>query len=252
LIKALAAEHDEDWRSLHRAALVADRKRKWEQRRRRASGEIVGFSQEVGNNDALSGSEDLPIPEAVTCLWDAVKRALAANDHPSPRRIDRMATTAGLELSGATIEGWFKTWSIVPTWDKFDALIKALAAEHDEDWRSLHRAALVADRKRKSEQRRQSEQRRRELASQQHVLEQLESMAPGGFLDLRHLGLHEIPELVFTHKRASEIAVLELSQNRMTSLPVDRFKKLPLLQKLNLRMTLSASFQAQRSPNANS
>jgi tetratricopeptide (TPR) repeat protein len=83
-----------------------------------------------------------------------VKEALAANEDPPPRRIERMATTVGLELAASTVAGWFETWSVVPTWEKFDALIKALAAEHDEDWRSLYRAALIADRQRKREERR--------------------------------------------------------------------------------------------------
>ena len=97
----------------------------------------------------MDDPEVVPTPEEVTRLWRCVKRALAANDDPQPRRIERMATAAGVELAASTIEGWFKTWSVVPAWEKFDALIKALAAEHDEDWRSLHRAALAAHRERK-------------------------------------------------------------------------------------------------------
>lgn len=65
-----------------------------------------------------------------------------------------MAASVDLELAASTVAGWFATWSVVPAWEKFDALIKALAAEHDEDWRSLHRAALIADRQRKREERR--------------------------------------------------------------------------------------------------
>lgn len=106
---------------------------------------------------SVTGSESLAVPEAVTNLWNCVKKALAANEDPSPRRIDRMATAAGLELAGSTVAGWFKTWSVVPAWEKFEVLIKALAAEHDEDWRSLHRAALTADRQRKREERRRKE-----------------------------------------------------------------------------------------------
>ncbi|MDQ3886766.1 MAG: NB-ARC domain-containing protein, partial [Actinomycetota bacterium] len=71
-----------------------------------------------------------------------------------------MATAAGVELAASTIEGWFKTWSVVPAWEKFEALIKALAAEHDQDWRSLHRAALTADRERKREDRQRKRQHR--------------------------------------------------------------------------------------------
>ncbi|MCA1602321.1 MAG: tetratricopeptide repeat protein [Acidobacteria bacterium] len=97
----------------------------------------------------MDDPEAVPTPEAVMHLWRCVKRALAANEDPSPRRIERLATAAGVELAASTIEGWFKTWSVVPAWEKFDALIKALAAEHDEDWRSLHRAALAAHRERK-------------------------------------------------------------------------------------------------------
>lgn len=98
-------------------------------------------------------SDEGPPPEPVTYLWDCVKDALAANGHPAPSRIDRMAAAAGLELAESTISGWFKTWSVVPAWEKFDVLIKALGAERDEDWRSLHGAALIADRKRKKESR---------------------------------------------------------------------------------------------------
>jgi len=98
-----------------------------------------------------------PVPEEVAHLWDRVKRALQANEEPTPRQIDRMATTAGLELAESTVAGWFRTWSVVPAWEKFDALTKALGAEQDEDWRSLHRKALVADRERKKKQRRQTE-----------------------------------------------------------------------------------------------
>ncbi len=71
-----------------------------------------------------------------------------------------MAAAAGLELAGSTVAGWFETWSVVPAWEKFEILVKALAAEHDEDWRSLHRAALAADRERKREERRRKEQGR--------------------------------------------------------------------------------------------
>ena len=95
----------------------------------------------------------MPVPAEVTRLWSRVKKALAANEDPSPRQIDRWASAAGLELAGSTIAGWFETWSVVPAWEKFDVLIKALAAERDEDWRSLHRAALTADRERKREER---------------------------------------------------------------------------------------------------
>jgi hypothetical protein len=105
----------------------------------------------------VNDSEAPPVPEAVSRLWDCVKRALAANDHPAPRRIDRWAAAVGCELAASTIEGWFKTWSVVPTWEKFQSLIKALAAEHDQDWRSLHRAALTADRERKRDDRRRKE-----------------------------------------------------------------------------------------------
>jgi hypothetical protein len=95
-----------------------------------------------------------PSRKKLRLLWSRVQKALAANEYPSPRRIDRMALAAGLELAGSTITGWFETWAVVPSWDKFEVLIKALAAEHDEDWRALHRAALTADRERKRAQRR--------------------------------------------------------------------------------------------------
>ncbi|MEO7196823.1 MAG: tetratricopeptide repeat protein [Pseudonocardiaceae bacterium] len=98
-----------------------------------------------------------PAPEAVTHLWACVRKALAANEDPSPRRIDRMAAAAGLELAGSTVAGWFETWSVVPAWEKFDVLVKALAAEQDEDWHALHRAALTADRERKRDERRRKE-----------------------------------------------------------------------------------------------
>ncbi len=106
----------------------------------------------------VDDSEVVPVPGAVTHLWRCVQKALAANEDPPPRRIDRMASAAGLELAASTIAGWFETWSVVPAWEKFEVLVKALAAEHDADWRSLHRAALTADRKRKKEQRRRNKE----------------------------------------------------------------------------------------------
>jgi len=112
----------------------------------------------------MDDPEVLPTPEAVTHLWTCVKRALAANEDPPPRRIDRMAAAAGVELAATTVEGWFKTWSVVPAWERFEALIKALGAEHDEDWRSLHGAALTADRERKREERRRSKEQGRAAA----------------------------------------------------------------------------------------
>jgi tetratricopeptide (TPR) repeat protein len=102
---------------------------------------------------SVDDSEIGPVPEAVLRLWRCVQRALAANEDPSPRRVERMASAAGLELAASTISGWFETWSVVPAWEKFEVLVKALAAEHDEDWRSLHRAALTADRQHKKERR---------------------------------------------------------------------------------------------------
>ncbi len=107
----------------------------------------------------MDDSEVGPVPGAVTHLWRCVQRALAANEDPAPRRVERMASAAGLELAASTIAGWFETWSVVPAWEKFEVLVQALAAEQDEDWRSLHRAAFTADRKRKKEQR----QRHKEL-----------------------------------------------------------------------------------------
>jgi DNA-binding SARP family transcriptional activator len=112
----------------------------------------------VGDHgDFLNRGQPVPVPAEVTHLWRCVRKALAANEDPSPRRIDRMASAAGLELAGSTIAGWFETWSVVPSWEKFEVLVKALAAEYDEDWRSLHQVALTADRKRKREQRRRKE-----------------------------------------------------------------------------------------------
>lgn len=102
----------------------------------------------------MEDTEFESVPAEVTRLWNCVKKALAANDDPSPRRIDRIASAAGLELAGSTIAGWFETWSVVPAWEKFEVLVKALAAEKDESWRSLHSAALTADRQRKREERR--------------------------------------------------------------------------------------------------
>lgn len=116
----------------------------------------------------MNDVESEPLPAAVTQLWACVRKALAANDDPSPRRIDRMAATAGLELAGSTIAGWFETWSVVPAWEKFDVLVKALAAEHDEDWRCLHRAALTADRERKRDERRRKELDRAPRPSSPH------------------------------------------------------------------------------------
>ncbi len=105
----------------------------------------------------MSDTETPGIPEPVTHLWDCVKKALAENDNPSPRDIDRLAASIGLKLAASTIEGWSRTWSVVPAWERFEVLIKALGAEQDEDWRALHGAALTADRKRKKEERRHKE-----------------------------------------------------------------------------------------------
>ncbi|MGH3887083.1 MAG: AAA family ATPase [Pseudonocardiaceae bacterium] len=107
----------------------------------------------------MDDAEAVAVPVAVVHLWRCVQRALVANEDPSPRRVERMASAAGLELAASTIAGWFETCSVVPAWEKFEVLVKALAAEQDEDWRSLHRAAFTADRKRKKEQR----QRNKEL-----------------------------------------------------------------------------------------
>lgn len=86
-------------------------------------------------------------------MWNRVQEALAANKNPTTRQIDRMAAVVGEELAATTVDGWFRTWSVVPAWGRFYALIKALGAEHDEDWRALHEAALTADRRRKREER---------------------------------------------------------------------------------------------------
>jgi hypothetical protein len=105
----------------------------------------------------MSHSEAPVIPEPVRRLWDCVQKALAENDNPSPRDIDRVAASLGLKLAASTVEGWFKTCSVVPAWEKFEVLIKALGAEQDENWRALHGAALTADRERKKRERRQKE-----------------------------------------------------------------------------------------------
>lgn len=103
---------------------------------------------------AVNEAEDL-IPESITYLWDQVRDALKACGNPSPRDIDRLAASCGLKLSSSTIEGWFRTWSVVPAWEKLDTLLKALGAERDRDWKSLHGAAQLADRQRKAGSRRQ-------------------------------------------------------------------------------------------------
>ncbi|TDB85564.1 hypothetical protein E1264_20740 [Actinomadura sp. KC216] len=102
----------------------------------------------------MSRPEEHVIPESVTYLWDRVKDALKACGEPSPRDIDRLAASCGLKLPSSTVEGWFKTWSVVPAWEKLDALVKALGAEHDEDWKSLHADAQLADRRQKADTRR--------------------------------------------------------------------------------------------------
>jgi hypothetical protein len=105
----------------------------------------------------MNDSEAPVIPEPVRRLWDCVNKALAENDNPSPRDIDRLAASIGLKLAASTIEGWFKTRSVVPAWEKFEVLIKTLGAEQDENWRALHGAALTADRGHKKEKRRRKE-----------------------------------------------------------------------------------------------
>jgi hypothetical protein len=62
-----------------------------------------------------------------------------------------------LKLAASTIEGWFKTYSVVPGWEKFEVLITALGAEQDQNWKELHGAALTADREHKKEKRRQKQ-----------------------------------------------------------------------------------------------
>ncbi|WP_433328679.1 hypothetical protein [Spirillospora sp. CA-294931] len=99
------------------------------------------------------------IPAEITDLWDRVRDALAACGDPSPRDIDRLAASCGLRLPSSTVEGWFKSWSVVPSWEKFDSLVKALGAEQDLDWRALHGAAQRADRQRKASGRRQADRR---------------------------------------------------------------------------------------------
>jgi NB-ARC domain len=142
------------WDGLERDQTESDRVRPtWTDSDRLGRSFCERTAVDQGILKSVSDSEPLHVPEAVSLLWDRVKKALAANEDPSPRQIERMATTAGLELAASTVAGWFETCSVVPAWEKFDALIKALAAEHDEDWRSLYRAALTADRQRKREKR---------------------------------------------------------------------------------------------------
>jgi tetratricopeptide (TPR) repeat protein len=162
----------------------------------------------------MNSSQIPPVPEEVTYLWDRVKRALLANDEPTPRQIDRMATTAGCELAESTVAGWFKTWSVVPAWDKFDALITALGAEQDEDWRSLHQKALIADRERKKKQRRRTEVSRSDAsASPQRTPSPPEAVVPSPAKPAPEAGLalHQLPATV-THftGRAAELAKLDV------------------------------------------
>lgn len=121
---------------------------------------------------------DLQVPEQVTKLWNCVQEALEANNHPTPRQIDRMAAVAGEELAATTVDGWFKTWSVVPAWSRFYALIKALGAEQDEDWRSLHEAALSADRRHKREERKKKESNCNAEPHPDPVTTKLQSGAP--------------------------------------------------------------------------
>jgi hypothetical protein len=104
----------------------------------------------------VNGSDDHVAPKAVTRLWELVREALRANGDPSPRDIDRLAASFGFTLPSSTVEGWFRTWSVVPSWEKFDALVKTLGAEQDHDWKALHHTAQRADRQRKSDGRRQA------------------------------------------------------------------------------------------------
>jgi len=155
-----------------------------------------------------------PVPEEVTHLWDRVKRALLANEEPTPRQIDRMATAAGLELAESTVAGWFRTWSVVPAWDKFDALIKALGAEQDEDWRSLHQKALISDRERKKKQRRRTELSHPDApAPPQRTPSPPEAVVPSPAKPAPEAGLalHQLPAAV-THftGRAAELAKLDV------------------------------------------
>jgi tetratricopeptide (TPR) repeat protein len=171
----------------------------------------------------VSGPQFPPVPEEVTSLWDRVKKALLANEEPTPRQIDRMATTAGCELAESTIAGWFRTWSVVPAWEKFEALIKALGAEQDEDWRSLHHKALIADRERKKEQRRRAELSHSDApAPSERILSPPEQVgpSPAELTSKAGLALHQLPAAV-THftGRVAELAKLDVLLTRGDAAP---------------------------------
>jgi hypothetical protein len=71
----------------------------------------------------MNDSEAPAISAPVRRLWACVNKALAENGNPSPRDIDHVAASIGLKLAASTIEGWFKTCSVVPAWEKFEVLI---------------------------------------------------------------------------------------------------------------------------------
>lgn len=178
-----------------------------------------GFSYALADvacehNQVVHNPQLPPVPEEVTGLWERVKTALLANEQPTPRQIDRMATTAGCELAESTIAGWFRTWSVVPAWEKFEALIKALGAEQDEDWRSLHHKALIADRERKKEQRRRAELGHPDApAPPERIPSPPEAVVPSPAEPASRAGLalHQLPAAV-THftGRAAELAKLDV------------------------------------------
>ncbi len=109
--------------------------------------------------------DDQPeVEPTVRRLWAHVQDALAANadklgDPPSPCRIERLAAELGLELAASTVEGWFRTWSVVPKWERFETLLKVLGAEKDHEWTELYAAAHAADRRRKRKQKEQKKQK---------------------------------------------------------------------------------------------
>jgi len=88
----------------------------------------------------------VPGLDPIGLLWHHVKRALAENGHPTATQIAALAASLGYRLPASTIRSWLHHHSI-PSWPKFEALLIALGAEKDLDWRSLWVAAKEAPRR---------------------------------------------------------------------------------------------------------
>ncbi|GLW09660.1 hypothetical protein Misp01_47890 [Microtetraspora sp. NBRC 13810] len=110
----------------------------------------------------MTGLENAPDP--IAALWERVREVLEDRGNPTPHAIDRLASGHGHALAPSTVAGWFRTWTVVPSWDRFQVLLTALGVAPGEDWRTLHAAA---------------EQTRNERRQQRKSVPPGEPVAPG-------------------------------------------------------------------------